>query len=489
MFRILIVDDERIILNGIRMLIEEELLLPFGTDITIASNVPQAKELFDAFHPDLILTDIRMPVMDGFELIRYVREREPSQSIAILSSHADFEYARQAIRYNVVDFILKPIDAQILKNTIEQVYEQKKKMEESFLHSAAVEIRNMMLYDLTDQELISDAKYVHQLFPCAYFTVIVLEILRVDDSWPGILEKILLRRYNSCYCFLLRDRNQLIAICNHNQFQVKTMGLEQEFADESGCGNLWIGVSIGASSYKALRGLYVNALQRIFYIKHFGTNSSLMEISLITYQDCIRVFREKDERAARKFLQEYLDKIEAVVSYSNTPEMIYRSFFYNIRLYLENNLISVPEELGDIEYPVVKSQSLMDSIMDRLIKLKGKIKQENESEKNEMLMKRLLEYIQEHYQEDISLEELAAHVGFHPNYVCTVFKKKLGQSYLACVHKERLRAAKVLLQETDFTIEQIAAEVGYNSASQFARVFRKYEESSPSVYRSSHKMG
>ena len=108
MFRILIVDDERIVLNGVRMMIEEDLALSFPTDIATASNGPQALDLLKNFTPDLILTDIRMPVMDGFTLVGHIREQFPDMGIAILTSHADFDYAVQAIRYQVTDFILKP---------------------------------------------------------------------------------------------------------------------------------------------------------------------------------------------------------------------------------------------------------------------------------------------------------------------------------------------------------------------------------------------
>ena len=87
----MIIDDERIILNGLHMMIEDDLELPFSTDIVTASNVPKAIEFLNYFTPDLILTDIRMPVMDGFELIRHVREELPAVNIVILTSHADFE--------------------------------------------------------------------------------------------------------------------------------------------------------------------------------------------------------------------------------------------------------------------------------------------------------------------------------------------------------------------------------------------------------------
>ena len=86
MLRILIVDDERVILNGIRMMIEEELELSFPADIVTASGAFQALELFEQFRPDLILTDIRMPGMDGFEMISRMREKNPSVNIAILAA-------------------------------------------------------------------------------------------------------------------------------------------------------------------------------------------------------------------------------------------------------------------------------------------------------------------------------------------------------------------------------------------------------------------
>ena len=134
-------------------------------------------------------------------------------------------------------------------------------------------------------------------------------------------------------------------------------------------------------------------------------------------------------------------------------------------------------------------QELISEIIAGMTRLKKIIQKNYDYHGNDMLVKQLLGYIRQHYQEDVSLADLADYVGLHPNYVCTVFKKSIGQSYLTCIHKERLRAAKKLLLETDFSMERISSEVGYNSASQFARVFRKYETVSPSAFRNSHEAG
>lgn len=494
MFRILIVDDERIILNGIRMMIQEGCELPFPTEVVTASNVPQAVEVLERFLPDLLLTDIRMPVMDGFELIGHVRERYPAMDIVILTSHADFAYAQRAIRFQVTDFILKPIDQSALKTTIEEAYGRKAQQEERERRLARREVRSMMLYDLSPGEMTCAVELVEGLFPYGYFTVIVLEVPRMETRerhLTEILGEILAGYYDGFDCFSRQERGQIIAICSHRQFLVNTDGLSLEFAEKAHCDTFWMGVSISATSYKALPGLYINAVQKIFYEKHFGRGNSLAELALFTYQDCVRIFTENEDTALRQLTDGYLAKIAAVFGELYGPKEIGKSFLHNVILYLENSSIPVPEGLEDSEalWERGKDRACQDlgeltgQILFCLEDVKEQIKKGREAPEENALTKQMLWYIRQHYREDMSLEDLADFVGLHPAYVCALFKKNVGRSYLACLHGERLQAAKKLLVETDFTMEQIAGQVGYNSASQLARVFRKYENSSPSAFR------
>ena len=490
MFRILIVDDERIVLNGVRMMIEEDLGLSFPTDIAIASNGPQALELLQHFTPDLILTDIRMPVMDGFTLAGHIRGQFPDLNIAILTSHADFDYAVQAIRYQVTDFILKPIDEKQLKETIEKAYAKKQLAEQEHLRSSLLELRNMMLYDLSPSELISSPEQIRQIFPHTYFTVIVLSFAELSDPLPQEKEliKIFCRYYEVCHLFLLSDKKQLAAILNHEHFSAKTVGLKRELADFMGAKEFYMGISISSNSYQSLHNLYRNAIQRIFYEKSFGKDSDITGLSLVTYQDCIRIFTEKNLENAQKLLREYLQNSCAASSEKLSPEAIFRSFFENIFLYLESLELSLPMEKrpaysGRNDFALLPSE-----IFQALSSIKGELRQisDHQVSGNDTQIQQLLDYIRKNYQRDISLDDLADAVKMHPNYVCTLFKKQVGQSYLFCLHQERLRASKALLLDTDLTVEEIARQVGYNSASQLARVFRKYETMSPSDFRNRH---
>ena len=322
------------------------------------------------------------------------------------------------------------------------------------------------------------------MFPHSYFTVIAVTLLEIDASRTKVLEEVLLQYYCKCYCFLRPENGQVIVICNHEQMQYQIKGdiLEQKLAKVFHGEEICVGISICADNYLSLHSLYLNAIQRIFYLKHFGKNSDMTEIALLTYQDCIRIFMEEDVEKIRHLLQEYLEKIEEMSGQYFLAEKIWQGFSHNIMLYLETNKIPVPENLVE-DMPLVKDyQELYSCIIERLLHMKHHIKN-GKLMKEDVLVKSLLKYIKEHYREDISLESLAAETGQNLSYICAVFKKKTGQTCMECIHKERLQTAKKLLSETDYTMEHIAGEVGYNSASQFARVFRRYENTSPSAFR------
>jgi len=484
MFRILIVDDEQIILNGIRFMIERKINLGFDVEVVTADYVEKAIDILETQPVDLLLTDIRMPGMNGFDLISYVQEKEMDIRVVILTSHADFNYAQQAIRLNVQDFILKPVNGMVLKAAVKKVWREKKE-QSRMLHQAVLKkVRDVMLYNLPSWELDNDAEVFGRLFPYTYFTVIAVSCICPEESYSQWLRERLLNHYNVCYCFLWKERSQIIAICNHSQkqHQIQTDLLKKELRMQYRGEQIEIAASITSDSYQMLHYLYSNAVQKIFCIRNFGKNESLSGLSLITYQDCVSVFLENDVVKMRQHLKEYLDKVRILSGLYGVPKEIFASFLYNIMLYLENNGISVPDEWIDNMSLVTAFEQLMPAMEAKIIELRKSL-ESNFGNQEEWLIKKLLDYIREHYNEDISLEKLANDVGYNTSYISNVFKMKIGQSYLGCIHGERLRAAKKLLVETDYTMEYIADIVGYNSASQFARVFRKYEKVSPSEFR------
>lgn len=483
MFQILIVDDEHTLLNGCSFMIREIFDLPFPVSISTALNVPNALAVLKNETPDLIITDIRMPVMDGFVLINQIRTKNLPSDIVILTSHADFEYARTAIKYNITDFILKPINEEILKTTILKSYEKKQTRLKTAYHSYYIRLQTMLLYEISASDLLLTEEILTEMFPCTYFTVLVISPKVFPENIDSC--KILLQEYyNTCYAYPLKERNQLVFVCNHENFFIKPASLPDKLYQAMGT-PLLCGISISSNSVHKIHALYINACQRVFYQEVFEGNDSLARTAAFSYQDCIQIFVENEEDKMRATLYNNIERVQLVKQPSRVYlEQIFISFFQNINLYLKNKGIPDPfNPIPSLPDGIDTFEQLSNYMLNLICQKKEEMKKLWMESENVPLLRQLMEFIKENYQKDLSLDDLAEATGFHPNYISNFFKKTTGQSYLTYLHKERIAVAKQLLSSSSNTIDEIAHKVGYNSSTQFARIFRKYESVSPSDYR------
>lgn len=488
MFKIMIVDDEMIILNGIRMMIENCRELSFPIDIATASNVPAAIETLSRFQPDLLLVDITMPVMDGFDLIRYVRAHSFEMDIVILTSHASFDYAREAISLQIRDYLLKPVNTSSLMDTIRSSWESRAERREALKKQALLSLRAMMLYDIPFSDLMLGSDLIRELFPHPYFTVVVLEPGR---SFPACAPEELLELFSAFYdvCLPMQfaRRGEYIYLCNHSLFSVRTKALAGQLADRLSSGDYQLGISISSNSCENLHQLYQNAIQRIFYQKVCPGSPALAGAALFTYQDCVNIFLQTPPEKTARELENYMEKLAGLTSSLSDRsilEQTWNSFYINIRFYLDS-LSLCPELPMQLPLPdeIRDSSSFIAFTADWLARLKQELsRQEKEADDNDCIP-RLIRYIKANYQRDLSLNDLAEEVDLNPNYLSGLFKKATSCSYLQYLHHERLQTAKQLLLSTDLNMEQIAARVGYNSSVQLLRIFKKYEGMSPSDYR------
>lgn len=483
MFRLMIVDDEKVILNGIRAMIEKRLNLPFPVDISTASSVASALEILPVFTPDLILTDIRMPVMDGFAFIEQIRNLNLICDIVILTSHADFSYAKRAISFHVEDFILKPVESEELKTVLMRCYKKTEQSRKADEKEALSLLRNLLLYDLPPEHVTVEEDFFLSLFPYRYFTIVLVECEENHYDYSSLLEKELSYYYQLCHTFYFFQKKHYITICNHDQFFIETAPVQQSLHHVFLNCRYQYSISISSNSWKELHSLYMNAQLRILYQQLYKCRQDLAEISYITYMDCISIFTEHDKKQIEIRLCQYLDKILA--QYPASPVLlseIRSSFIQNCNIYLEN---LGAKQLSDSSkgYRPRTSEELIQLIEHDIFSYRQSQKTDTSTVDPDSAS-RLLTYIDHHYTEDISLESLADAIGMHPNYVCSLFKKHFGLSYLTCLHQKRVEAAKELLRGPgNYTLEEIAAKVGYNSSNQLLRIFKKYENMTPGEYK------
>ena len=489
MFKIMIVDDELIILNGIKMMIENFREISFPIDIVTASNVPAAIEILSSFQPDLLLVDITMPVMNGFDLIRHIRANSYSMDIVILTSHANFDYAKEAITLQINDYLLKPVNIQSLIKAIQTSRDKKMAESDSARKQTLVSLRAMMLYDIPFSDLLLDTALLRDLFPYAYISVVVLEPgagLKLPE--PEVYKDIFLDFYDVCYPMIFVDRREVVFICNHAIFSVKTKALKERLIERLHSSDFALGTSISSSSCETLHQLYMNSVQRIFYQKAFPDTPALAGAALFTYNDCVDIFLNTAPDQIKNALNTYVLKLNSLTAAFSDRiflEQICHSFFYNIYFYLDSLSISLPQFRPDERLPeaVTDLPSAIDAIADRILWIKQELKKQDDNTDNHEVIPHLVQYIKANYQKDLSLNDLAQEVNMNPNYLSGLFKKTISCSYLECLHHERLAIAKQLLLQTDLSMEQIAGKVGYNSSIQLLRIFKKYEHMLPSEFR------
>lgn len=489
--KILIVDDEKVILNGLAAMIQKKLKLPFEVDLALASNVPEALEILHSFTPDLLLTDIRMPLMDGFSLMEEVQKKNIPTEIAILTSHADFSYAQRAIKFGVLDFLLKPVETEPLTSLITQVHDKLLLHHSEQISQTLLKIREMLLYDFSQSELLLDQALLKELFPYEYFTVHIIEFS--EESFPSreSLETSFKNYYQTCFSFFFNEKRQYIFIGNHAQYRIDMEKLSSDltFALKKHT-SYYHSFSMVSNSIKDLPQLYHNAQQKNLCKKAFGNELNASSVCLFTYQDCIAIFTSKTpSETEQQFLHFYSRLGINQHTSSNDLDLVYKSFLVNLETYLNSLGINDSSVLHRPTHVIHDFNSLDFELRSLIHDVQIQISEDFTNRSANDQMHSLINYIEQNYRYDISLENIAEAVGLHPSYVCALFKKRFGQSFLNILHGYRLKIAKeLLIQDRKASIDSIAQQTGYTSSNQFSRVFRKYEHMTPSEYRNRHHL-
>ena len=155
MYRILIVDDEKIERNGIKFLLKQ---MGFHLEVLEAQNGKKAVEMLEKEKVDILLTDIKMPFMDGMELIRTLHGKYEDMKIIIFSGFSDFEYARTAMKYEVKDYILKPVEPNEFKNTMNRVMAEinEQTLKKELLDKSQEFLLDHLLYSLVNGSSVEE---------------------------------------------------------------------------------------------------------------------------------------------------------------------------------------------------------------------------------------------------------------------------------------------------------------------------------------------
>lgn len=524
MYTIIVADDEEQIRKGIIKKVDWKSV---GFEVIgEAENGADALELVEKLEPDLLLTDIRMPFLSGIELARQIREVRPTVQIAFLSGFDDFTYAQQAIQYNIVSYMLKPISAKELEA---ELWKIKTTMDEKFAEFAMnnsshqkVETSEFLMPLLLDsfiQGKVSNRIHIENAVSCGFlksaesdhnFEYVILVTVLEDENGNNITNRALVNavdmilkkyvRYSSCY---LQGRIVSVVAATHSGLNKYLHILVEEIVQsverilKHRC---QIGVSRMMNDLSECREGYLESMNAISY-------SDAGESRVYFISD-----EEKNEAFSQEQIQGIVDNIESLLRGGSSKDLeeYIRSLEESLRIG-KNSLILISLLISQIvaavyrvlyavagdsgvqkiqnEFPLEELQNF-DRVTESFIKVsKMCSKAKNmiltqRKRSSEVICEKALDIIDSRYTEqELSIVIISEEIGVTPNYLSALIKKSTGRTVVELLTYKRIEKAKELLCTTSMKIKEITEACGYRDQYYFSHCFKKITGMSPNVCR------
>ncbi len=533
LYKIMIVDDEEEIRLGIIKKIDwnENGFIVVGD----AENGQEALEKAEKLQPDVIMTDIKMPFMDGLELGKKLVELMPSTKIIVFSGYDDFEYAHKAIKINVVEYVLKPINSveliEVLKRLREQLdkeYNEKRNLESLYKYyvKSLPVIREQFLVGaiegkITEEKWKEQAEDLSIDFNYEYVNVALIhadgtlelnegsnELIQKETSLVPISIKNIVDETLYKYCkfvsFLYSDT---VVVIGNFQMEEEILsfikGINEICKVYERIMNLTISAGIGYtySGFSEIRSSYRTARNALDYRFILGTGKAIY-IDDVEPDNSIQLrFDEEEERAMLNSIKiasedeiaETIDNLFKKIEDLLLPFNQYRIYIMEMMTSLLKLIQTYKLEMNDIFGGDFNCYSYLDSfdsihevkkwLIQKAVKVNISIKKERINS-SMLLIEKAKEYIGENYSDcDISVEKLCSELHVSPTYFSTIFKRETGMNFVNYLTSVRLEEAVKLLNTTDHKTYIIADKVGYPEANYFSYVFKKEFGVSPSKYR------
>ena len=534
LYKIMLVDDEEEVRTSIIKQVDWEKL-GFRV-VSDAENGEDALEKIDIYEPDVIMTDIRMPYMDGLSLIEKVHSKYPTVKLLIFSGFDDFEYAKEAIRLGVSEYILKPINSEELsgifnkiKKNLDLEIENRRdiaRLRENYKTNLPI-IKNQFLINLLNSKLskaeidlrlkeyeidLNEAlKYQAACVDIEYEKMLIdpklgLQKELVALSVMNLLKDKIEEYYRvSVFNSLVDDRILIIIAIDEKNKNINLIDLLRAICKES-IRVLGVSISLGLGDKKndilELSLSYQESLEAIGYKQIVGIGEAIYIKDVEPHSLGTLYFDEKEDEefsSSIKFgpiekintqIDNILYKLEnSKVHFRQKQAYAFSIITVIIRLMQQYEISLVKFDSGDSGYIDVinKLQNFEEFIVwlrDICIRLYTSMQEKRESNSKQVIAEAKM-YIMENYdKEELSVDTVCKKLHLSTAYFSTLFKKEVGQTCIAYITDFRLKKAVELLNTTDDKTYMIANKVGYAEQNYFSYVFKKKYGVSPSKYRS-----
>jgi two-component system response regulator YesN len=527
MLKVLIVDDEPYVRQYLLAIIDWE---KYGFYVCgEAENGAEALEMIRLYSPNLVITDIKMPQIDGLEMIRIaVKEMQVSSKFIVLSGYDDFEYARTAMKYNVMDYILKPIEENellgILDRFRQEIYRELSKDAEFYSSARAIATETVIRLEEGEinEQVLDNARQWLSLAEGDNIHYVLVEIDNYDE-WTGKLsDEETLRSSQLIEETIFNVIGKENALNIHREFVYrygmivgKNILSRYDGRIEVFTDRLYKGFTgIGDMKVTVCAGTMVNSIAEIK--KSFKTCLEVHRNSYFYKQEC-RIFHYDDRKdmtfshdigniesfhilqediengrqdAVKQHVEDLFHEIQEKLIAPNLVKAYIIKFEFDVfascmnitRWQRDTNELSEKIAFPDINE--TRIHIIKKSLLEFCIECADYLRHLKESKSSGILCD-IESYILKNYKSNISLKSIAETFYINPVYLGQLFKKKFGMYFNDYLHKLRIEEAMRLLKMTELKIYEIAYMVGYTDNTYFGSKFEKVSGMSPTQYRKS----
>lgn len=480
---VLIVEDEKMIRMGLKTMIQRS-----GVPVEVimeCSNGEMALEVIKEQKIDVMFTDIRMPKMDGIELVKQMQSCEHVPLTVAISGYDDFSYAVEMLRNGVREYILKPIErekiTEILKKLNEEIENDQKKAE-NFQKLGYQQIKHLMLLEHTTAEEVRtlEKQYEKEFYEGNYAV-----------CCQNIRERTDMQKENYIY---------LENIEGNDIFVVREEALEMLLKNELKDG--YAGVSGMHQGLGELRDAYLESLR--MRKQAFCQKQTVARLGMQTEH-----IPEKLVQEAEKLLGDSakLQRVQLIgTDRREELERVWTNFFYEVkngRIRPEQYEMCMNEFFRDIiktyrnaveedmntlkEYQELFGEDCIGDYEEKLVSwilgLQEKINSQLDVNRNSQKIQQAVEYIEKNYATDLNMAVVSNHISMNYSLFSYSFKQYTGSNFVNYLKDIRMREAKRLLTESDMRIIEISQAVGYDNEKHFMKIFKASCGVSPSEYR------
>ncbi|GKX30790.1 hypothetical protein SH1V18_32700 [Vallitalea longa] len=518
MYKIMLVDDERNIRNGIRHLIDWDEL-----DCEVVIDCRNGKEALDYIaknEVDVVVTDIKMPVIDGLELCKKINENKYDIEVIILTAYSDFTFAQKAIKYNVVDFVIKnefieelPSAVNKAKAIINDKRKESKKIEltindyndyrQHLLMKSAlsqdVSIEDIEKYDLN--------KYNYCINACEidYYDEkkdnnASIKMLKnfLNITMKDCDSEVIPIKDNHIMIVILIDKDKDIALNKVVQHFNEILLMVEEFMRL----DIKLGTSQIINDFSEISDSYEKANEALSRITTKGNALYIHDDSLLKDEKMININIEEFTKEICDITLKG-DREEAVVKIKDLGDQLVKAnkSFEQCKMdiliicsSIMRNVVKydISQDFNQIEkklYESINAAKTMFSLITictRIVEIAINVCRDKKDIRNQ-LVTNVDNYIKNNYKNNISLQDISNSLFLNSSYLSRAYKKLTGITVTDAINIYRITKAKSLLKNSELKIYEIGLEVGFRDPAYFSHVFVKYNNQNPTEYRNSDK--